>query len=88
MHEANDARWINFEAAMERVRGFKDVGLEQFVMRGVMVVVSNFQDGRLPETPLDMMYLVDVLCGLYEQRPALLQIMNGEDLRWWGDEDT
>jgi len=87
---ANDTQlpWINHDEAMSRVRECKDAALEQFIMLGITVVATDFQQGRHPAAPLDMLYLVGVLERMFQQRESLARILGGEDLRWWGDEKS
>jgi hypothetical protein len=77
--------WVNYDEAMVRVREFGDAALEQFVMRAVTLVVQRFAAGRFPGGTFDMLYFVEVMVELYQQKDALLRVFNGEDLRWFGD---
>jgi hypothetical protein len=75
--------WLRYDEAMERVRGYVDPALEQFVMRGVTLVIQDYGHGRAPCERLDMLYFVTVLEQLFAQRDALARIFAGEDLRAW-----
>ena len=86
MTDAGRLNWINYDEAMDRVRGFGDPAREQFVMRAVTLVVLDAQQGNGPAVPLDMLYFVDVQSRLFEQRDSLIRVLQGEDLRWWGDD--
>jgi len=78
--------WVNYDEAMACVRQIQDPALEQFVMRAVTLVVTEFQQERYPRAPLDMIYFVGILRKMFEQREELARILAGEDLRWWGNE--
>jgi hypothetical protein len=39
----------------------------------------------MPANTLDLLYFVEVMIDLYEQKAALVRILNGEDLRWFVD---
>jgi hypothetical protein len=84
--EQQDLPWVHYDEAMARVRGLGDVALEQFVMRAVTIVVQRFAAGRTPEGRFDMLYFVEVMIDLYEQRDALARILKGEDLRWFRED--
>lgn len=88
MTGSTDPPWVNYDEAMSRVRACKDAALEQFIMRGVTIVVTDFQRGHHPDAPLDMLYIVELLTKMFEQREALTRILGGEDLRWWGDDKS
>jgi hypothetical protein len=78
--------WVNYEDAMTRVRAYSDLALEQFVMRAVNIVVQRFAEQRFPAEKLDMLYFVEVQEQLYEQKAALIRVLNGEDLSWFGQD--
>jgi hypothetical protein len=77
--------WVNYDEAMARVREIGDASLEQFVMRALTLVVKRFAAGRLPDGKLDMLYFVEVMIELFEQKDDLVRVLNGEDMRWFGD---
>lgn len=77
--------WVNYNEAMERVRRIDDMAEEQFVMRAVTLVVQRFSSGTFPTARFDMLYFVDVMSELFQQKAALAQILAGEDLRWFTD---
>lgn len=74
--------WTNYDDAMARIRGYEGPALEQFVMRGITIVVQNFSNANYPAEKLDMLYLVMILEQLFGQRESLKRILDGEDLRW------
>ena len=77
--------WVNYDEALARVRELGDASLERFVMRAVAVVVQRFAAGTIPDGKFDMLYLVEIMIELYQQKDALVRVLNGEDLRWFGD---
>lgn len=83
----DDAKlWLNYDAAMDAVSELKEIGLRQFVMRGVTVATTRVAYDRPAATPCDLLFLVQVLVELYQQKSSLIKIMSGEDLRWWSDD--
>ena len=75
--------WLNYERAMALVRGFNDVAREQFVMQGVTAATLRCAHGDPPSAPFDLLFLVQTLSAMYEQRATLVRMLSGEDLRWW-----
>ncbi len=88
MTDDTDLPWVNYEAAMKRVNACEDAALEQFIMRGVTIVVTDFQRGHYPDAPLDMLFIVELLTKMFEQRETLMRILSGDDLRWWGGDKS
>lgn len=83
--EPQSMPWVNYDEALARVRAVGDTSLEQFVMRAVTLVVRRFEGGAFPDGKLDMLYFVEIMIDLYQQKDALIRVLNGEDLRWFGD---
>jgi hypothetical protein len=83
--EPQSMPWVNYDEALARVRAVGDTSLEQFVMRAVTLVVRRFEAGAFPDGKLDMLYFVEIMIDLYQQKDALVRVLNGEDLRWFGD---
>lgn len=79
-----ELRWINYEEALERVKALDDPLLEQFVMRGITVVVQRFSSGRFPEEKLDLLYFAEVLIELFGQKEELVGLFSGKDTSWFG----
>lgn len=78
--------WIHYDEAMRMVREIQDPATRQLAMRALTVVVMKFSEGEYPDSTLDLTYLVETIIELGSQREALLRILNGEDLTWFGDE--
>lgn len=78
---------VRFDEAMQLVeqRSGDDLAMRQFVGRAVTLVVVARTQGKVPTTPLDMVFYVERMFDFYEQREALRRIFDGEDLRWWDD---
>ena len=80
-----EPNWLNYDAAISRVNDYDDKQKEQFVMRGLTVVVNMMSLGDKPDSGLDMLYLARTLEKLYEQKGALASILAGRDESWCDD---
>lgn len=78
--------WVNYDAAMAAVRQMQDPSLQQFVMRAVTATSARVLKGEGPAAPFDLLFFVETMTTLFEQRQSLLRILAGEDLRWWPDD--
>ena len=77
--------WLNYDQAISRVNEYDDEQKEQFVMRGLTVVVNMMSLGDIPDSCFDMLYFARTLEKLYEQKVALASIFAGGDESWFGD---
>lgn len=66
--------------------GHRDKGLNQFVMRGITAALAGFTRGAVPSGPFGLLFFVQTLGALCEQRANLIRVLSGEDLRWWPNE--
>lgn len=78
--------FVRYEEAMAKVRSFSDPAREQFVMRGITIMINDYGEGAVAESPVDVLYLVDLLSKLFDERDVLLRIFSGEDLRGFDEE--
>jgi hypothetical protein len=78
--------WINYDEAMALVRQLGDPALEQFVMRAVTVAIQRAMKSEGPAAPFDMLFLVETMVSLFEQRESLIRVLQGEDLRLWPED--
>ena len=78
--------WLNYDEAMALVRQLGDPALEQFVMRAVTVAVQRAMTNKSPAAPFDMLFFVETMVTLFEQRESLVRVLQGEDLRWWPED--
>ena len=76
--------WVNYEEALARIKALDDPLVEQFVMRGVTVVVQRFSSGNFPAEKLDLLYLAEVLIELFGQKEELVRLFSGKDTSWFG----
>ena len=79
--------WANYDAAMAAVRGMKDPSLQQFVMRAVTATSVRVLRGEVPVAPFDLLFFVETMAALFEQRESLQRVLAGVDLRGWPDDD-
>ena len=85
-----DTESILFEnavAANEFIRALDDAMLKAFVTRALVVVIVRCQRGERPKAPFDVLFFAKAMAQFYEQKDDLIREWNGEDLRWWPDDD-
>ena len=83
MMKIDGPNWLNYDSAITRVHGYDDQQKEQFVMRGLTVVVNMMSIGDRPEGEFDVLYFVRSLEALYTQKSALVSVLSGGDERWF-----
>lgn len=77
--------FVRYEEAMAKVSSFADLAREQFVMRGITIMINDHGEGAKAESPVDVLYLVELLSKLFDERDVLMRIFAGEDLRWFDE---
>lgn len=77
---------LNDDAAFAKARSIDDLGRKQFILQCLMTVVRRVIRGEIPDSPVDMTFLLECASDLYDERQVLARIFDGEDLRWWPDE--
>jgi hypothetical protein len=85
---SGDGPWANYDAAMAAVRKMHDPSLQQFVMRAVTATSARLLKGAAPVAPFDLLFFVETMAALFDQRESLQRVLAGEDLRGWPDEET
>ncbi len=76
----------NYEAAMSFIQSEKDLGRQQFMARAVTVLLRRSAEIGPPNGELDMLFFVQTISDLCDQKENLIRVLSGEDLRWWSEE--
>jgi uncharacterized RmlC-like cupin family protein len=76
----------NYDAAMALVRSQRDLGRKQFMARAMTAFVRKASETGSRYGELDLLFFVQVISDLYEQKESLIKVLSGEDLSWWVEE--
>jgi hypothetical protein len=68
--------FVRYDEAMAKVNSFSDPAREQFVMRGITIMINDYGAGTVAASPVDVLYLVDMLIARGGQ-PAVADELRG-----------
>ena len=86
------AEFIRQDEANEVAKEASDLITNQLVSSAVAsaIALTPIERKEWPIADFDMKYFVEVMLNLFGERnhERLRAILRGEDVRWWGDEDS
>jgi hypothetical protein len=86
-----NGEFIRQEEAAKAITKAEDLATNQLVTRATVqaLVFTPLEKNERPIADFDMKYFVEVMLNLFrpENHKTIQAILNGEDLRWFDDED-
>ncbi|MCP9463224.1 MAG: hypothetical protein NNA25_00315 [Nitrospira sp.] len=77
----------NYDAAMALILSEKDLSRKQFMARALTAFVRKASETGSRCGELDILFFVQAISDLYEQKENLIRVLSGEDLSWWREEN-
>ena len=86
------AKFIRQDDATEVAKDASNLITQQLVNSAIAsaVALTPIERKTWPVADFDMKYFAEIMLNLFEERnhDYLRAILRGEDVRWWGDEDS
>ncbi|MBI4854110.1 MAG: tetratricopeptide repeat protein [Acidobacteria bacterium] len=90
MNSEKIAELVNMEQAAKEIENIKDLSLNQFLNNGIYVAFNKYSEAIKENTlssDFDLHFFIEILKGMFSNKTLLKGIIEGEDYRWFDDEE-